>query len=139
MGSALCRFRFANIQHLNIITNIHNSIIRIIGWIIISIIRWITWMMEITHAYLMVMLSMVTEWFNTNPTPLSPLASLASLERCISNPLVRGYSNVSVSSDNEGAHFVPFGRGHDDIANMNNNNNSQSTSNIDAIFGFSPN
>eukprot|EP01084_Bolivina_argentea_P262093 443145_1 len=75
----------------------------------------------------------------TNPTPLSPLASLASLERCISNPLVRGYSNVSVSSDNEGAHFVPFGRGHDDIANMNNNNNSQSTSNIDAIFGFSPN
>eukprot|EP01084_Bolivina_argentea_P017380 32472_1 len=33
MGSALCRFRFANIQHLNIIINTSNSIIRIIGWI----------------------------------------------------------------------------------------------------------
>mmetsp|Transcript_60922 Transcript_60922/g.96840 ORF Transcript_60922/g.96840 Transcript_60922/m.96840 type:complete len:803 (-) Transcript_60922:1475-3883(-) len=48
-----------------------------------------------------------------NPPALSPLASL---ERLVSNPLIRGYSNVSVSSDN-GAHFVPFGRGHDDIAN----------------------
>eukprot|EP00486_Rosalina_sp_Unknown_P008216 CAMPEP_0201592218 /NCGR_PEP_ID=MMETSP0190_2-20130828/190164_1 /ASSEMBLY_ACC=CAM_ASM_000263 /TAXON_ID=37353 /ORGANISM="Rosalina sp." /LENGTH=405 /DNA_ID=CAMNT_0048050875 /DNA_START=184 /DNA_END=1398 /DNA_ORIENTATION=+ len=55
----------------------------------------------------------MTTFDENNPMPLSPLASL---ERCISNPLVRGYSNVSVSSDNEGAHFVPFGRGHDDIA-----------------------
>eukprot|EP01084_Bolivina_argentea_P216358 367587_1 len=62
------------------------------------------------------------------PMPLSPLISLASLDRCISNPLVRGYSNVSVSSDNEGAHFVPYGRGHDDIANATDLSS----------FGFNP-
>eukprot|EP01083_Nonionella_stella_P107616 311894_1 len=57
MGSAIYRFRFANIQHLNIITNINNSIIRIIGWIIINIsnsiiriLRWITWMMKIASC-----------------------------------------------------------------------------------------
>jgi hypothetical protein len=57
--------------------------------------------------------------------PISPLVSLASLaslaqlvDRCISNPLIRSYSDVSVSSD-KGAHFVPFGRGHADIASKN--------------------
>eukprot|EP01084_Bolivina_argentea_P122932 217863_1 len=53
MGSALYRFRFANIQHLNTITNTSNNIIRIIGWVIINIsnsiiriIRWIIWIMK---------------------------------------------------------------------------------------------
>lgn len=39
-----------------------------------------------------------------------------ALERCISNPLVRELSNLSVASDQGGAHFVPFGRGHEEIA-----------------------
>jgi len=46
--------------------------------------------------------------------PPSPMSSLVNLERCTSNPLVRGYSNVSVTSD-EGAHFIPFGRGQGDL------------------------
>jgi len=46
--------------------------------------------------------------------PPSPMASLGPLDRCVSNPLVRGYSNVSVTSD-EGAHFIPYGRGQTDL------------------------
>jgi len=70
----------------------------------------------------------LTTFDENNPMPLSPLASL---ERCISNPLVRGISNVSVSSDNEGAHFVPFGRGHEDMA--------YGDKRVDTNFEFSPN
>eukprot|EP01083_Nonionella_stella_P037254 101562_1 len=51
------------------------------------------------------------------PIPLSFLDSIGSLDRLISNPLVRGYSNLSVQSD-EGAHFVPYGRGHAEIASQ---------------------
>ena len=56
------------------------------------------------------------------------------INRCVSNPLVRGYSNVSVSSDNEGAHFVPFGRGHDSLVNAEKSGDLDLTA-----FEFSPN
>lgn len=77
-----------------------------------------------------------------DPSPLSPLASFSGLERyaniyilinlhelyyctqqpkyhysCYSNPLVRGTSDVSVTSD-PGAHFIPFGRTGDNIQSM---------------------
>eukprot|EP01084_Bolivina_argentea_P062438 114180_1 len=51
------------------------------------------------------------------PISLSFLDSIGSLDRLISNPLVRGYSNLSVQSD-EGAHFIPYGRGHAEIASQ---------------------
>eukprot|EP01084_Bolivina_argentea_P043244 79675_1 len=60
------------------------------------------------------------EAFASLPSPYNTANSpLASLERCISNPLVRGVSNVSASSETGGAHFVPFGRGHEDLAATN--------------------
>merc|ERR1719242_1524392 len=58
--------------------------------------------------------------YNYNRHPLTIFFTHFSLERCISNPLVRELSNLSVASDQGGAHFVPFGRGHEEIANNDN-------------------
>jgi len=38
-----------------------------------------------------------------------------TMYRCISNPLIRQVSNLSIASESGGAHFVPFGRGHAEV------------------------